>query len=91
MLDKLLLVGRGLCSVTVQLDQIHRMHEQPNRKLTINPEKTAEKDLIISMVAYLLRDNPTVNEDLNVFRFICRNGYVLEHILHTRATIDTIK
>ena len=56
----------------------------------INPNKTAEKGLIISMVAYL-REDPTVNEDRNVFRFICRDWYVLERTLHTRATIDTIK
>ena len=59
-------------------------------KWTINPDKTAEKELIISMVAYL-RDNPTVNDDLNVLRFICRDWYTLERTLHTRATIDTIR
>ena len=57
----------------------------------VNPTKTAKKELIVSMVAYL-RDNPTVNDDLYVLRFICRDWYTLvERTLHTRATMDTVK
>ena len=60
-------------------------------KWTSNPTKTAERDLIVSMVEYL-RDDPVVNDDLNVFRFICRDWHiVLARTLHTKATIDTIK
>ena len=64
--------------------------EQPNMKWTINPDNPAEKEILISMLAYL-RDNPTVNNDLNVFRFIYRNWYTLECTLHTKATIHIIK
>jgi hypothetical protein len=64
--------------------------EQPIMKWTINPDKTAEKELLISMVAYL-RDDPTVNDDLQVFPFICREWYTLERTINARATIDTIK
>jgi hypothetical protein len=42
------------------------------------------------MVSYL-RDDPTVNDDLDVFRFICRGWYVLERTLHIKATMDTVK
>ena len=59
-------------------------------KWTINPNRTTEKDIVESMVTYL-RDDPTVNEDLNVLRFICRDWHVLEHTLHTKATMDTVK
>ena len=59
-------------------------------KWTSNPSKTAERELIVSMVEYL-RDDPVVINDLAVFRFICRDWYVLERTLHTKATIDTIK
>ena len=41
-------------------------------------------------MAYI-RDNPTVNKDLDIFRFICCDWYVLECMLHTKATLDTIK
>jgi hypothetical protein len=64
--------------------------ERTNEKWTINPDKSAEKEILISMVAYL-RDDPTINDDLNVLRFICRDWYTLERTLHTKATIDTIK
>jgi hypothetical protein len=64
--------------------------ESQTLKWTINPARTAEKDLIVSMVEYL-REDPMVNDDLDVFRFICRDWYTLERTLHTRTTIDTIK
>ena len=59
-------------------------------KWTSTPDKTTEKDLIVSMTAYL-REDPTMNDDLQVFRFICRDWYMLEGTLHTRATMDTVK
>ena len=59
-------------------------------KWTTNPTKAAEKDLLVSMVEYL-RDDPTVNDNLDIFRFICREWYALERTLHTKATMDTVK
>jgi hypothetical protein len=64
--------------------------ESKTPKWIINPDRTAEKDLIVSMVEYL-REDPMVNDNLDVFRFICRDWYTLERTLHTRTTIDTIK
>jgi hypothetical protein len=63
---------------------------ETNMKWTTNPTRTIERDIVVSMVTYL-REDPTVNEDLDVFRFICRDWYVLERTLHTKATMDTVK
>ena len=64
--------------------------EQRTLRWMVNPTKTAEKELIVIMVAYL-RDDPTVNDDLHVLRFICRGWYTLERTLHSRAAMDTVK
>jgi hypothetical protein len=59
-------------------------------KWTTNPTKAAEKVLLVSMVEYL-REDPTVNDNLDIFRFICRDWYTLERTLHTKVTMDTVK
>ena len=64
--------------------------DETNMKWTINPNRTVERGIVVSMVTYL-RDDPTVNDDLDVFRFICHDWYVLERMLHTKATMDTVK